>query len=93
MIVTTDSRETKRIKGKWLPGGTLSIFRRKWTNYIEQVHKDKYSQWNTVVMRMNRRAILIVILYRLPDGSRQGIYTIKAQIDYKKSKVKVVKAY
>ena len=42
MIIATDSKGAKRIKGKWLLGGKLSIFRGKQTNYIEQVDKDKY---------------------------------------------------
>ena len=42
---------------------------------------------------MNWKAILIITLYRLPDKSRQGMYTIKAQIDYEKSKGKAAKVY
>ena len=37
---------------------------------------------------MNNKAILIVTLYRLSEGSGQGLYTVKAQLDYNQKKVK-----
>ena len=43
-LVTSDSKRTKRIKGEWLPGRMISIFRGKWVNFIEEVHKNKYGQ-------------------------------------------------
>jgi len=42
---------------------------------------------------MNNKSLLIITLYRLPDRSEKGIYTVKAQLDYQKAKVKTAKAY
>ena len=42
---------------------------------------------------MNGKANLIITVYRLPEGSGQGMYTVKAQLDYRKSKVKAAKKY
>ena len=78
IIVTTDSGEAKKTKGEWLPRETLSLFRGKWVNYIEQVHEDKHGQQNAVIMKMNEKSILIIAICRLPDRSGKRVHTIKA---------------
>ena len=92
-LITTDSGGVKKIKDEQLPRGTLSCFNGKLVNYIEKVDKDVDSQWNVVTIRMNKNAILMITMYRLPNNSRQGMYTVKTQIDYKKAKVKTVKQH
>ena len=77
IVITMDSGGRKKIKGEWLLGRTLSFFRGKWSNYIVKYDKDKYEQWSAVIFTMNNKSLLIIILYRLPDGSRKGIYTVK----------------
>ena len=84
IIIKNEYWRSKKTKGEWLLGGTLSLFRGKQANYIEQVYKDKYGQWNVVIIKINRKAILFVILYRLLDESGKGIYTVKAQMGLKK---------
>ena len=42
---------------------------------------------------MNNIIILNLILYRLSEGSRQGNYIVKAQLDTKKGQVKSVKKH
>jgi len=42
---------------------------------------------------MNEKVVLIITMYRLPDGSGQEMYTVKAQMDYKKGRVKLAKQY
>ena len=35
----------------------------------------------------------MITIYRLPNSSGQGMYTVKAQMDYKKTKVKTAKQH
>ena len=42
---------------------------------------------------MNGKVILLIMLYRLLEGSGERLYTVKAQMDYRKSKVKPAKKY
>lgn len=82
IIIITDSSGIKKTKDNWLPGRTMSLITGKWANYIEEVHKDKYGQQNMIKLIMNGKSILIAMVYRLPEGSRTRIYTVKAQLDY-----------
>ena len=54
-------------------------------------YKDSLGRQNTVKIKANNRAIMIVTLYRLPDGSRGKLNTVKAQFDKKNKVTKTVK--
>ena len=44
-------------------------------------------------MKTNKKSILIIVFYRIPDGSNQGIYTVKTQWDKVGKEVKSAKIY
>jgi len=44
-------------------------------------------------MKANEKRILIIVLYRMPDGSNQGNYMVKVQIDKVGKEVKTIKKH
>ena len=57
----------------------MSIIGGKWTNYISNIdtYKDPLGHWHTMKIQANRRSIMIIIMYRLPNESRRELNTVK----------------
>ena len=78
-----------------MPGGILSTVFGHWTNMIniEMNFADKKGRQSIITMKANKKLILIIVFYRIPDGSNQRIYTAKIQWDKVGKKVKLVPRY
>ena len=60
--------------------GILNAIFDKWSMLIDHqaTYKDKSGRWNLIMLEANNRRIMILVFYRIPDGSNHGIHTVKA---------------
>ena len=80
-LVTSNSRQYDIVKHIWIPGGTLGVTFRKQTKLVNEKIKDSKERWCILSLKANKKHLLIISAYRLPDSLGDGIYTVKAQLD------------
>ena len=93
IVNTADSGVKSYSQTNQLLGEVLLIIGGKWINYISNADtfKDLLGRWHTMKIQANGRSIMIITMYRLPDGSKGELNTVKAQYDKKNKVTKTTK--
>ena len=94
-INTANSGRYEEVKNQFIPGRIMSVIFGYQTNLIkiENNFADPKGRQSAIMMEANKKRILIVVLYRIPDSSNQRNYTVKAQIDKVGKEVKMAKKH
>ena len=74
MVITADSTMWSVSKESYLPGGVATILRGKYRALIDEksITKGRLGNWVAVTLKHNRKAILVINVYRLPYTTQQG---------------------
>ena len=90
-MITSDIGDSSYIRKIWLPGGTISVIQGEWQNYVdnELVSYDKMGRWNSFIISSYSKKIIVITIYRMPEGLLIGVYTQQAQLNRKESMVKI----
>ena len=94
MIFSDSGEKTNDVSG-WLPGGTIAIVIGRIAGLIDMksVTKDRKGRWCAFNLEDNKRIIRIINMYRIPDNTKTGNMTSKAQYDRIEGKSKTAKEY
>jgi len=94
-ILASDSGEKDESVNGWLPGGTVTIIIGRCAGMINNatIKTDKKGRWCAFNLEENERQIRIINLYRIPDNTKHGMMTSKAQYDRIDKKVKTAKVH
>ena len=94
-VVVSDSGEQTKTDNRYLPGGTLGIFTGRIVGMIvnEKTTVDRLGRWTSTRIEKGTKKMQIINVYRIPESTKSGVLTSKAQYDRVSGEVKTTREY
>lgn len=87
-IILSDSGQYEVIKNNQMLGGTFKVIFSKQIQLVSNKYSHSKGRQSSIKLKTQKKSIILTTIYRLPNNTNKGIYTIKIQLDKASKQVK-----